>query len=288
MTNQGHAVHVIAAHPHYPSPEWGKKLLPYVEHIDGIRVTRLPLVIGRDTTGQRMIQEASFALAQLAALPFLGKCDVCVAVSPCFPAVSAGIVNKRVRRVPWVLWIQDILPDGAVSTGIMEDGIAIKASRRLESAAYKSADRVVVISERFEENLLAKGVPDDKLVRIYNPATRPIRDSPRGPVGSRAPRVLVMGNIGHSQGLPEVVEAFESSAALSEIDARLVITGTGVAAEEVRETIKTDRVEYLGLVTNEELDAQLELATIGLVSQQPAFQVDELFRAGTSGACKRR
>ena len=38
----GHQVEVVAAHPHYPEPRWGTRLMPYREIRDGIDVLRLP------------------------------------------------------------------------------------------------------------------------------------------------------------------------------------------------------------------------------------------------------
>ncbi|MBI4898033.1 MAG: glycosyltransferase family 4 protein [Actinobacteria bacterium] len=271
MTERGHEIHVIAAHPHYPEPVWGSRRRPYTEWRDGIKVTRLPLWIGRENAKERIRQEASFAAWQTAYLPLLGGTDAVVAVSPCFPALAPAILNRKVRRKPLILWIQDILPDGAVSTGIVDDGIAIRFARHLEKAAYVAADRIVVISDRFKENLLAKGVPTEKLTRIYNPATRPVIDAPREFPTDDPPRVLVMGNIGHSQGLDEVVRAFESSLELEKNGARLVIAGTGVAETEVRAAITTDRVEMLGLVSDERLNRELAHATIGLVSQRSEY-----------------
>lgn len=271
MRDRGHEIHVVAAHPHYPEPVWGVRRVPYSERREGVKVTRLPLWIGRESAKERMRQEASFTAALTAYLPRLGGTDAVVAVSPSFPALAPAILNHRLRGKPLVLWIQDILPDGAVSTGILEEGRAVRAARRLELAAYRAADHIVVISDRFKENLLAKGVPETKVTRIYNPATRPVIDAPRKFRTDEPPRVLVMGNIGHSQGLDEVVRAFEASPELDRLDARLVITGTGVAEAEVRAAITTDRVEMLGVVSDERLDKELARASIGLVSQRSDF-----------------
>ena len=268
MRDRGHEIHVVAAHPHYPEPVWGSRRRPYREVRDGIKVTRLPLWIGRESASARMRQEASFAAWQTAYLPLLGGADAVVAVSPCFPALAPAILNRKLRRKPLVLWIQDILPDGAVSTGVMEEGRAIRMARRLELAAYRAADRIVVISDRFKDNLVAKGVPEGKVVRIYNPATMPIATEPRTWNTDEPPRVLVMGNIGHSQGLVEVVRAFEQSAALEALGARLVITGTGVAMEDVKAAATTDRVEILGVVSDDRLTEELSRASVGLVSQR--------------------
>jgi colanic acid biosynthesis glycosyl transferase WcaI len=266
----GHDVHVVAAHPHYPEPRWGKSRRPYREVRDGIPVLRLPLSIGRASTAQRYRQELSFMVSQAAATPFLGRPDVLVSASPSFPALLPAVVNSRLRRVPWVLWLHDILPDGAAATGLIDErSPAIRAARWLERTAYRSARRIVVLSRSFTDNLLAKGVPAQKIELIYDPATRkpgPAADGrPAGPP-SATMRLLSMGNIGHSQGLTELLRAFEASELPD--DVRLAVTGSGVAAPEARAEVRTERVQMLGVLDDEELEAELQRADIGFVSQR--------------------
>ena len=84
---------------------------------------------------------------QFAALPTLSRPDVLVSASPSFPALFPAMLNARMRRTPWVIWLHDILPDGAASSGIVDEGsLVIRAARRLEHAAYREADRIVVLS----------------------------------------------------------------------------------------------------------------------------------------------
>ena len=170
------------------------------------------------------------------------------------------------------MWLQDIVTDGAATTGLIDDGPLLKAARRFERMACDSAARVVVISEAFRQNLLAKGVGEEKIVRIFNPSTR---HSPR-PVDLDAaparPRILAMGNIGHSQGLDRIVDAFQQSAELGKLGAELVIAGHGVAAEEVRARIDSERVHMPGVLYGEQLEPELQSASIGLVSQRADIQ----------------
>jgi colanic acid biosynthesis glycosyl transferase WcaI len=266
LRDRGHHVEVVAAHPHYPEPQWGTRLVPYREVRDGIDVLRLPLWVGRQTAAARYRQELTFTAAQTAATPFLPRPDVLVSTSPCFPALLPAILNVRSRRIPWVLWLHDLLPDGAMATGLVhDDGMVIRLSRQLERAAYKNADRIVVLSRAFTKNLGAKGVPEEKIELIYDAATRvPKRLAEPGTETGRL-RILSMGNIGHSQGLTELVRAFESH---PDVVAQLTITGTGVAADEARAEIKTNRVEMLGVVDDERLEQELARAHIGLVTQR--------------------
>ena len=150
LRDRGHQVEVVAAHPDYPEPVWGSRMLPYRETRKGIPVLRLPLWIGRDTAVERYRRELSFMGAQFAALPALPRADVLVSASPSFPALLPAMLNARARRTPWVIWLHDILPDGAASSGSVEEGSAvIRAARGLERAAYRQADRIVVLSQAF-------------------------------------------------------------------------------------------------------------------------------------------
>ncbi|MGI8903414.1 MAG: glycosyltransferase family 4 protein [Solirubrobacteraceae bacterium] len=267
LTTRRHRVTVLAAHPHYPQPVWGSCRRPYREHRDGIEVLRLPLWPGRASTIARVRQELTFTAALTAVAPVLPTPDVVVAVSPSFPALGPAMLNACARRVPWILWLQDILPDGATATGLLDEGPLIALARRFERLAYRSAARIVVISDSFAENLRSKGICESELTRIYNPATHPVAVQPRPLAEPPVPTVLTMGNVGHTQNLVAVTQAFERSLALGELGARLVIAGDGVAGDQVRAAIRTDRIEVTGVLDSRELERRLAQATVALVSQ---------------------
>jgi colanic acid biosynthesis glycosyl transferase WcaI len=268
MRERGHQVEVVAAHPHYPEPVWGRPVRPRREVRDAIPVVRLPLWPGRESTRQRLRQEVTFTAALSAAAPLLGGADVIVAVSPSFPALAPAMAATRARRIPWVLWLQDILPDGATATGLIENGKLIRALRRFELAAYRSAHRVVVISGSFEANLLDKGVPRRKITRIFNPASLPVQPAPVGGRDVDERLVMTMGNIGHTQNLVHVVRAFEASPELTALGARFVLVGDGVAGDDVRAAITSDRVQVTGVVGRDPLEDHLRRAAVAVVSQQ--------------------
>jgi len=267
LRDRGHRVEVIAAHPHYPEPLWGACRRPYRETRDGIAILRLPMWVGRDSALQRYRQELSFTTALAGAAPFLSRPDVVVSTSPMLSALLPAVANVRVRKLPWVLWLHDLLPDGAAATGLVdEQGMMVALARRLERTAYRTANRIVVLSRSFTDNLLSKSVDPRKIELIYDPATRAPRNSDE-PLQNGGLRILSMGNIGYSQGLAPVIEKFEAGGELIR-DASLIITGTGVAAAEARARIRSDRVKMLGLVDDAQLEQELSQADVGLVTQR--------------------
>jgi colanic acid biosynthesis glycosyl transferase WcaI len=269
LRDRGHRVEVVAAHPHYPEPVWGSRILPYREMRNDIPLLRLPLWIGRETAIERYRQELSFMGAQFAALPVLSRPDVLVSASPSFPALLPAMINARKRRIPWVVWLHDILPDGAASSGIVDEGsVVIRAARRLERAAYREANRIVVLSRAFTHNLVAKGVPGEKIQLIYDPATRVPSGKPSSEAHGSTARLLSMGNIGYSQGLAPLVAAFEGADALADTPVKFIITGNGMAAADVLSEIRSERIKMLGVVDDGRLEEELKSATIAFVSQQ--------------------
>lgn len=267
LRDRGHEVDIVAAHPHYPEPRWGTRVVPYREIRDGIRILRLPLWIGRGSATERYRQELTFMVAQTAATPFLGRPEVLVSTSPSFPALLPAIANVRTRKIPWVLWLHDVLPDGALATGLVHNGgPALAAARRLERAAYRAADRIVVDSPAFIENLAAKGVPPAKIELIYLPATR-VPVSAAHPRSNGTLRILSMGNIGYTQALASFVRAFEAHPELTGA-ATLAITGTGVAADAARAEVISDHVRMLGIISHDDLERELSNAHVGLVTQR--------------------
>jgi colanic acid biosynthesis glycosyl transferase WcaI len=267
---RGHDVLVVAAHPHYPEPVWGVRVRPYRETRNGVPVLRLPLWPGRSSGLARVRQELTFTASQSLIAPLLPDADVMIAVTPSFPALAPAMAFSRTRGIPWVMWLQDIVTDGAATTGQLSEGPALKAARRFERAAYASASKIVVISDEFRRNLERKGVPAEKIVRVFNPSSRQAAkpNDVRANAAAPHPTVLVMGNIGHSQGLDKIVDAWQDNAELAARGARLVIAGGGVAAEDVRSRIRSPNVEMTGVLYDEQLTPVLESAAIGLVSQR--------------------
>jgi colanic acid biosynthesis glycosyl transferase WcaI len=261
MGRRRHDVSVITAFPHYP-PIFQQRWRPYRERRNGVPVLRLPLLIGHRTTPRRVLEEVTYAASVAVAASAAARPDAAVVVSPSFLALQPVLRLMRARRVPTVLWLQDILPDAAETTGLLRSQRALGVARLLERTAYQRADRIVVISETFRRNLIGKGVSSSRIATIYNPASQGF-DRKRQP-GDEA-RILAMGNMGYSQGLNRFVRAFEGS----DVAARLAVIGTGECEDDVRAEIHSDRVEYLGLVDDRRLDEELGRATLGLVTQRP-------------------
>lgn len=79
-----------------------------------------------------------------------------------------GWLAKKLRGAKILLNVQDIHPDLSIESGILKQGFLIRLALGFERWVYDKADKIVVISEGFKTNLLAKGVALEKLNVIPN------------------------------------------------------------------------------------------------------------------------
>lgn len=83
--------------------------------------------------------------------------------------VAHKLSKKNGKKVPFIYNLQDIFPDSLVNSNLTHDRSFIwKIGRKLENFTYNHADKIVVISQSFKKNLLAKGISENKIEIISN------------------------------------------------------------------------------------------------------------------------
>lgn len=216
---RGHEVTVVTSVPHYntsrPWPEYSRKLV-YRERRDGMQIHRVRVYVANDKSSiaKRLLAYGTFSFLAAFRAVTLPKHDVILVPSP---PLSNGVIGDflgRLRGTPFVYNVQDIWPDVAVRAGVLENKKTIKRLQKMESYVYRRAARISVISEGFRRNLLAKGVPHNKISVIPNFIdTEFVTPVPKQNDFSRKRGlrdkfvVLFAGNMGFSQGLDAVLEA---------------------------------------------------------------------------------
>ncbi|MGH3902712.1 MAG: glycosyltransferase family 4 protein [Pseudonocardiaceae bacterium] len=275
----GDEVTVLTGFPNHPTgvipPEYrGKWIME--EHVDGYRVVRTWLYA---TPNERIVRKTlchlSFMLSSvLLGARRIGKPDVVVVSSPTFFSIFSARVLARLRRARFVVEVRDLWPAIFVELGVLTNPIVIWALERLEMNAYRAADRVVVVTERFRENLIERGVPDHKVCTVRNGADLDQFDADpsevakvRETLGAAAGDTLVLyiGAHGISHGLEAVAEA------ASQLDGkpiRLAFVGEGAAKGAVAKRVRDLGVNNVTLhpaVPRSDVPAFLGAADICLV-----------------------
>jgi glycosyltransferase involved in cell wall biosynthesis len=168
----GHQVTVLTSAPNFPE---GKLFAGYRNHwyrresIDGITVIRVKTVIAANKgVILRSLDFASFMVSAVIAGLFQTRPDVVVATSPQFFTAIAGWALAAMRRLPFVFELGDLWPRSIVAVGAIRIDWVISLLECVELFLYRRAAAVVALTDAFKENLVARGIPTDKIVMIRN------------------------------------------------------------------------------------------------------------------------
>lgn len=290
LSRRGHDVRVLTGFPSYPE---GVIYDGYVQRprmndrVDGVALTRVPYFLSHDASGsRRALSMLSFGASSALQSRVLRGSDVVLAyASPATTAMPA-MLARIIGRIPYVMSIQDLWPDTVLESGMLAEnpGLRDRVERTLSLAlgrAYRSARRIVVISDSMKTILTERGVPADKLVVVPNWVDEAVL-APAAPDAELAARfekdaltVMYAGGIGELQGLQHAVAAMRVLGRNAGI--RLVILGEGVAKQGLQDQVRAgdldDVVTFLPGRALNAMPAAIAAADVQLVSllDRPLF-----------------
>lgn len=186
-----------------------------------------------------------------------------------------GSLLKIFRNIPFVYCLQDIFPDSLAGTSLAKKGgLLWKIGRVIEDFTYKHADKIIVISEDFKNNIMAKGVPEDKIVVVYNWVDQnAVVDIPRDKnklldkyqLDRSKFYIEYSGNIGLTQNMDMLLEVMKELKT-THPDIGLVLVGEGAYKAQVEEIVKRD-----------------ELTNVTMIPFQPYEDISQVFSLGDAG-----
>lgn len=202
-----------------------------------------------------------------------------VASTPPTQGALAALV-KKFKRVPFVYNLQDIFPDSLAGTGLAKkDGFLWKIGRAIENFTYRNADKIIVISQDFKKNIMAKGVPEDKIVVVYNWVDQnAVKNIPRSEnklfamYGLDPSKFYVTynGNIGLTQNMDMLLEVAKSLEEKEDI--HFVLVGNGAYLEQVKQIVaerNISNVHLLPFQPYEDISYVFSLGDVSLVISKP-------------------
>jgi len=157
LYNKGVEIVILTGKPNYPDGQihQGYKVLGVQrEKIFGIEVIRVPLVPRGNNSFKRLfLNYLSFILSGYFIAPFTlrqKKIDVVFvyALSPLLQALPAIFIAK-IKRVPLVIWVQDLWPEALEATGFIKNRWLLWLVEIFIRYVYASADSILIQSEGF-------------------------------------------------------------------------------------------------------------------------------------------
>jgi glycosyltransferase involved in cell wall biosynthesis len=219
----GHTVTVLTCAPNFPEgrvyPGFRNRWCQ-TEEMSGIQVIRLKTFMAPNAGALlRILDFLSFMLVAFVAGLFGRRPDVVVATSPQFFAAVAGWALAAVRRRPFVFELSDLWPASIVAVGAMRPGRMVRWMERVELFLYRKAAAVVALTGSFKRDLVARGVPAEKIAVVLNgvelsryaPCERDAALAASAGLSPEHFTVGYIGTLGMAHGLENVLAAAELS-----------------------------------------------------------------------------
>lgn len=169
---------------------------------------------------------------------------------------AVGALIKKIKKIPYVFCLQDIFPDSLAGTGMAKKGGFLwKIGRAIENFTYRNADKIILISQDFKRNIMAKGVPEEKIEVIYNwvdeNATVPVNEENNElfeefGISRDKFRVVYAGNLGNAQNIEIIVDAARKLKDNPKIE--FVIFGKGGLEDEIKQTKSKEQLDNLKIL----------------------------------------
>lgn len=187
---------------------------------------------------------------------------------------AVGAFLKLVKKVPLLYNLQDIFPESLITTGLTKkDSLLWRIGSMIEKFTYKHADHIIVISEDFKQNLLAKGVHEGKITvvpnwiddnavysieRKYNKLLHKYNLDPNKFYISHC------GNLGLTQNIDMLIQVAQDLKEFEDI--AFILIGNGVCKENIERKV-----------------TEMAMTNIHMIPYQPYEDISHVFSIGDVG-----
>ncbi|HEU0068005.1 MAG TPA: glycosyltransferase family 4 protein, partial [Nitrospiraceae bacterium] len=283
---QGHSVTVVTCAPNWPQgqlfPGYRNRLYQE-EWIDGIRVIRVwSYMTANKGFLKRTLDYVSFMLSAVFWCWRFPRFDVVLATSPQFFTALAGWLISVLRWRPWIFEVRDLWPASIAAVGASK-GRLIHWLERLELFLYRRANRVLVVTSAFRDDLQSRGIPVEKIdlatngvdVANFSPDQVSFNARERLDIPEDAFVSGYVGTTGMAHGLETLIEAAAACRDYQHIQFLIIGEGAERAAlEELARQKGLNNLRFLNRVPHADMPSYLSAFDLPIIHLRP----DPVFR----------
>jgi len=276
LTRKGYLVQMFTGFPYYPfglNFDWwyqerkSRFKLFLNDYEGGVEISRVNLYKPKKTNvKRRIIHELSFCFLVMLRLCFnRKKYNLIICILPPLLLGLVACIASKLKKVPFVVHVQDLQPDAAVELGMLKKGLLTRFLYSLERFIYTQADSVCTVSHAMRECIINKGFSDGKVKLFSNWANTEIlkpmsKDNSFSREYNLVEKFVVLhaGNMGEKQDMRVILEA--AGRLRSNKSIIFLLVGRGSKRGFVEEYIKKHA-----------------LANVLLLEVQPKARINEMF-----------
>ena len=172
LAQKGLDVTVLTTFPNYPKreipPEYKRKFFQR-EKVNGVKIIRTWMLVSKSQNAfVRIAMFISFMKSCLFGALFSGSVDVVLCISSPLPLGFSGWLISKFKRAKFIFNVQDLFVEVAKSMKVIKNKLLLSLASKVEKFIYHQAKNITVICSGFKENIVSKGIPENKIIVIPN------------------------------------------------------------------------------------------------------------------------
>jgi glycosyltransferase involved in cell wall biosynthesis len=277
--SKGYDVTVLTSYPNFPQGKlyhgYRQKFFEFTV-IDGIQVIRVATIIYPNSGFvKRIIDQLSYALMAFLIGLWI-RTDIIVATSPQFFTAVAGRWLSFYKFKPWIMEVRDLWPESIAAVGAMNEGKIYKFLEWVEIRLYKSAKKIIVVTDTFKRKIAARGVDSSKIdvhkngviLDRFEPRPKDKKLMEANPQFQGKKVFAYIGTHGMAHGLSFILNSLPK---LQESlpEAHFLFIGDGAEKDNLlkqAEALKVSNVTFMPFVPKHEVVRYLSLMDVALVN----------------------
>ena len=276
---KGYEVTVITCTPNFPHGkvyEGFKNKLISREEKEGIKVIRVwTYITVNEGFLKRILDYISFAVMAFLVGIWV-RTDIIVATSPQFFTAIAGRWLSFFKFRPWIMEVRDLWPESIAAVGAMNKGKIYKFLEWIELRLYKSAKKIIVVTDTFKRKITARGIDASKIdvhkngviLDLFEPRPKDKELMEANPQFYGKKVFAYIGTHGMAHGLSFILNSLPK---LQESlpQAHFLFIGEGAEKENLlrqAEDLKLSNVTFMPFVPKHEVVRYLSLMDVALVN----------------------
>lgn len=280
----GHQITVITCAPNFPKGkvyDGYKNKLYQTETMDGIKVIRVWSYIAENKGFiKRTLDYISYSVTSFIAGLFQ-KADIIIATSPQFFTALSGRTLSFWKHTPWIMEVRDLWPESIKTVGAMKDNAFIRYFEWEEKRCYKSAKKIIVVTDSFKRTLVNRGIPTEKIAVVKNGANRELfKPMPKDAglidqLGLRGKKIIgYIGTHGMAHKLDFILQCAKNMQGKNNY--HFLLIGSGAEKEhllKIRNERHIENVTMLDSVPKTEVSKYISILDLSLINlkKSPLF-----------------
>ena len=277
--NKGYEVIVLTSYPNFPQGkiyEGFKQKIVESEIKDGIKIIRVATIIYPNSGFlKRIIDQLSYAIMAFLVGLWI-RTDIIVATSPQFFTAVAGRWLSFFKFKPWIMEVRDLWPESIAAVGAMNEGRVYKFLEWVELRLYKSAKKIIVVTDTFKRKISARGIEASKIdvhkngviIDLFEPRPKDKELMEANPQFEGKKVFAYIGTHGMAHGLSFILNSLPKLQG-SLPQAHFLFIGEGAEKENLlkqAKELKLENVTFMPFVPKHEVVRYLSLMDVALVN----------------------